>query len=282
LLAQARAAVSDLRALVEGTEGDAALDARAQRSLQGWRDAGLELPRSNADTRQHPTADAFRAYVAEEAEGIAALLAQGVASLAAEPMNRDPLKAILHRQRALLGSARLVEVPVVAEILNAVEDLSRVIARLDVGVKREWLDVYRIALDGLRASIEALRRDQDPPPSIALSRLRHIRTELLERYGSAPAANPAGANPDGFAPPRSELAEPPPAVDRAADAQSVGAVAPVSNPEPVPIAELEYRGTAALRRAAELRERLAPVLAREPALAAAIEELVDLVRLARE
>ena len=46
------------------------------------------------------------------------------------------------------------------------------IAKLDVGVKQEWLDIYRVAREGLRAAIEPLRADVDPPPTHALARLR--------------------------------------------------------------------------------------------------------------
>jgi hypothetical protein len=106
-------------------------------------------------------------------------------------MDREPLKMILRRQRALLGAARLEEIPVVAEILRAVDDLTRVIAKLDIGVKREWLDIYRIAREGLRATIQPLQQDQDPKPSHALSRLRHMREELLERYGAGEVVSAA-------------------------------------------------------------------------------------------
>jgi hypothetical protein len=104
---------------------------------------------------------------------------------------------ILRRQRALLGAARLQEIPVVAEILRAIDDLTRVIAKLDVGVKREWLDIYRIAREGLRATIQPLQLDEDPPASHALSRLRHMREELLERYGAGEVVSAAHES-EGF------------------------------------------------------------------------------------
>jgi hypothetical protein len=65
-----------------------------------------------------------------------------------------------------------------------VQDLTRVIARLDVAVKREWLDIYRVARDGLRGTLGPLQRNEVPPVTHPVSRLRHMRDELLERYGT--------------------------------------------------------------------------------------------------
>src|SRR5690606_6605696 len=130
------------------------------------------------DTRE------FREFAAREAAGIADVLDHAIADLQANPMDRDSLTNILRRQRALLGSARLDGIPVLSDILRAVEDLSRVIVKLDVGVKKEWLDIYRVARDALQTTIAPLLRDELPESSHSVSRLRHMREELLERYGS--------------------------------------------------------------------------------------------------
>jgi hypothetical protein len=194
LAACARATVADLRVLVDRRHPAASLDALAASAVARWRNAGIDVPL--AAPRAVPDAPAsanreFRAFAAREVAAIAEALDRGVQQLSAVPMDREPLKMILRRQRALLGAARLDEIPVVAEILRAIDDLTRVIAKLDVGVKREWLDIYRIAREGLRATIQPLQQDQDPKPSHALSRLRHMREELLERYGAGEVVSAA-------------------------------------------------------------------------------------------
>jgi chemotaxis protein histidine kinase CheA len=192
---RARETVADLRALVERADADAALEARLTGTVQRWASLGIALP-AHVTGGESPAAEPgssgeFREFAAREVAGIADALDRGVQQLAAAPMDREALKMILRRQRALLGSARLGELPVVAEILRAVEDLTRVIAKLDVGVKQDWLDIYRVAREGLKATIEPLQRDQDPPASHALSRLRHMHEELLERYGAGEAVSAA-------------------------------------------------------------------------------------------
>jgi chemotaxis protein histidine kinase CheA len=263
LRAAVRGAAGDLRVLVERSEPEHALDARLEQALARWRDAGLELPGAlPAAVRPAPTGAAFRAYVADEVEAIAAVLEVAVRELAAEGMNREPLRSVLRRQRALLGSARLDDIPVVAEILRAVEDLTRVIVRLDVAVKQEWLDIFRIAHEGLRATVAPLRRDEDPGASNALARLRHMRAELIERYGTGDPVNTVAAGPDSGAVP---------AAAAAAEAEAG-----------VPIEELEYRGEAAVQRALELHAALQRGVPDIGALRAVLDELVDLVRLARQ
>jgi chemotaxis protein histidine kinase CheA len=194
LAARARATVADLRVLVDRRQSAAALDAVADGAVARWRDAGISLPVAATERMPDTRASAsreFRAFTAREVTAIAEALDRGVQQLAAAPMDREPLKMILRRQRVLLGATRLEEIPVVAEILRAVDDLTRVIAKLDVGVKREWLDIYRIAREALRATIQPLQQDEEPRPSHALSRLRHMREELLERYGAGEAVSAA-------------------------------------------------------------------------------------------
>jgi chemotaxis protein histidine kinase CheA len=187
LAARARQTVADLRVLVDRRQASASLDAVAAGAVARWRELGVTA--APGPVRRAPEARAsgtreFRAFAAREVSAIAEALDRGVQQLSAAPMDREPLKMILRRQRALLGAARLQEIPVIAEILRAIDDLTRVIAKLDVGVKREWLDIYRIAREGLRATVQPLQQDEDPPASHALSRLRHMREELLERYGA--------------------------------------------------------------------------------------------------
>lgn len=130
----------------------------------------------------------FLEFVREEAVEIADALDQGIADFTRDPQGRDSLGTILRRQRSLLGSARLDEVPVLAETLRAVEDVAELIVRLDVPVKSEWLDVFRTARDVLRAAVETMDEGGEPGPTHSLSRLRTLREELVDRYGDREAA----------------------------------------------------------------------------------------------
>src|SRR5690606_36673392 len=106
-------------------------------------------------------------------------------------------KAILRRQRALFGAAQLDRVPPVAETLNTIDQITRLIARLDAAVTGYWLDVDRSARDVLAAVVGPLDRGEDPPvPEAALQRLRTLRDRLLEREASAAASSPAVARAD--------------------------------------------------------------------------------------
>jgi chemotaxis protein histidine kinase CheA len=193
--ADARASVEDLQVLLERKGDDDQLDARVAQVIQRWSSAGLPLPGQvtgayGAVGAETGATREFREFAAREVEAIADALDVALQQLAESPMDREPLRTILQRQRALLGARRLDELPVVAEILRAVEDLSGVIARLDIAVKREWLDVFRVARDGLRSAVGPLQQEQDPPATHALSRLRHIREELLDRYSPRVADPP--------------------------------------------------------------------------------------------
>jgi chemotaxis protein histidine kinase CheA len=150
----------------------------------------------------------------------------GITAFAEDPVNRESLGTILRRQRTLLGSARVDEIPVMAEALSAVEDLSELIVRLGVPVKSEWLDVFRSARDVVRSSAESIREGEEPGPTPALSRLRTLREELVARYGERVASQTVEAAP----PPPTASAEAEPAADprqraavlRAAIAQALG------------------------------------------------------------
>jgi chemotaxis protein histidine kinase CheA len=182
--ARARDTIADLRVLLDGTEEDEQLDARVSGAAARWSNTDAAPPPEPPAAIPHGGTRELREFAAREAAGIADALDNGIRDLQADPMDREPLRTILRRQRAMLGSARLDEIPVIAEILRAVEELSRVIAKLDVGVKQEWLDIYRVARDALQSTIAPLLRDEAPEPSKAVSRLRHMRAELLERYGT--------------------------------------------------------------------------------------------------
>jgi hypothetical protein len=178
-----------------------------------------------------------------------------------------------------------------------------VVAKLDVAVKQEWFDVYRTAREGLVAAIPALGDDRDPQPSSALARLRHLRTELLARYGAGETVNPSAGQREGMAQAQRVPADQPPAVPprpsaiprvlprsvpaapvvaagpRAASA-APAPVAPAAEPDAVPIESLEYGGNAALEHALTLRPALEQAVRHDRDAGAQLEELFDLIRLA--
>jgi chemotaxis protein histidine kinase CheA len=275
---RARDSVEDLFDMLRLSHDDPAQDDLLTRILERWHVTGPAPVQAAAE--RMPDMGEFRRFAAREIDAIASALDVALHQLAATPMDREPLKVVLRRQRALLGSARLDSIPVVAEILRAVEDLTRVVAKLDVGVKQEWLDIYRVARDGLRAAVEPLERDEDPPSSHAVSRLRHIRNELLERYGAAESAS------------FQEPAEDPPVGDEAvlelSDDQSVadGAASGLDEPaaagsaEPVAIDQFLYDREGALRRALELRPLIQRAVADDVQASEAADELFDLIAIA--
>jgi chemotaxis protein histidine kinase CheA len=275
---RARDSVEDLFDMLRLSHDDPAQDDLLVRILERWPDMASAPVEAAAETRADIAE--FRRFAAREIDAVASALDAALHQLAATPMDREPLKVVLRRQRALLGSARLDSVPVVAEILRAVEDLTRVVAKLDVGVKQEWLDIYRVARDGLRAAVEPLEGDEDPPSSHAVSRLRHIRNELLERYGAAETAS--------FQEPADDTAVSDEEVLELSDGQIVaeGAASGFDEPaaagstEPVAIDQFLYDREAALRRALELRPLMERAVTDDAQAREAADELFDLIAIA--
>jgi chemotaxis protein histidine kinase CheA len=178
--------LADFRAFLEETEPSDELDGRlaSLRTRWGVADDGDAALDASADPQ-------FFSWVAEETSAIADCMDAGVQAFMNDPSDRDELGTILRRQRPLLGAARLAGVSVVGETLHAVEDLSAMIVRLDVPIKVEWLDVFRSARDVLRAASARLARGEQPEPVNALSRLRTLRSELMDRYGARVASSAA-------------------------------------------------------------------------------------------
>ena len=286
-----RRTLEDIDALVKGEEADEQADGRLKRALDRWREVGVDLPNEPA-AGGAPVSEAsrqFQQFAAHEIGGIVTEMETALLTLAADARNRDPLKSILRRQRALLGAARLEEISVVAEALRATEDMTRVIAKLNVPVKEEWLAVFRSARDVLKAAIEPLQRGEAPTTSPALSKLRTLRQELLDRYGegeavavtggptaAASAAAAAAApvmpttpvpTPPASPPPVSSPA-PPPAPHAAPDAA-----------EAVPIEALLYEGQRALQRALEMRPTFERIAGNNAEALDKVSELFDLIRL---
>jgi hypothetical protein len=291
LRAALQGTVADLHALVRRDGDPDAQRARAAEVEERLRGAGIAAgaagspPTAAFDTTRED--DEFIRFAAQEVAGIAEALDRSVRELVDAPMDRDPLKAVLRRQRTLLGAARLDEIPVVAEILRAVEDLTRIVARLDVGVKQDWLDVYRVARDGLRQALEPLQRGEDPPHSNSVSRLRHMRHELVERFGSGEVvsaahdsglvqAQPVEEQPQPVALPVEPYAE---ESDEEAAPDLVAAAAGAPGGV-VPVESLCYTPEEALRQALALHDVIMRATADDAEARAAADELFDLIRYA--
>ena len=307
-----RRTLEDLDALVKADEPDDAAEGRLKRALDRWQDLEVELP-TDAPQPAPPASEAsrqFMQFAAHEVAGVVNELEAGLVTLASDARNRDPLKAILRRQRALLGAARLDEIAVVAEALRATEDMTRVIAKLNVPVKEEWLAVFRSARDVLKAAIDPLRRGENPQPSPALSKLRTLRQELLDRYGEgevvtvtgaptpAAAAAAAAAHAEAAAAhlaatqmqrPAPSVTPPatPPAPAAARPPEPARATEPARAPEPVkapedgivPIDTLVYQGERALKRALELQPDIERLAGDNAEAREQVRELFDLIRL---
>lgn len=179
-----RLSVADLRFLLDTHGPTDARDARVDVVAARWSDAA-SIDDGPAATTGH---DDFTGFVVREAEGVADAMDAGIDAFSRDPSSREWLGSILRRQRALLGSARLDEITVLAEALRAVEDLCELIVRLGVPVKSEWLDVFRCARDVLNSAATAIADGKEPGQTPALSRLRTLREELVARYGDRVAS----------------------------------------------------------------------------------------------
>jgi chemotaxis protein histidine kinase CheA len=306
-----RRTLEDLDALVKGGEQDDDAEGRLKRVVERWQDMDVEMP-ADSTPAAAPASEAsrqFQLFAAHEVAGVVNELEAGLVTLASDARNRDPLKAILRRQRALLGAARLDEIAVVAEALRATEDMTRVIAKLNVPVKEEWLAVFRSARDVLKAAIDPLRRGENPQPTPALSRLRTLRQELLDRYGEGEAvavtggptpaaAASAAAHAEAAAAQlaATQAARSAPAVVTPITAAPTPAPAPVAPatvaapaPAPaaapadengiVPIETLLFTGARALKRALELQPDMERLAGENAQAREQVRELFDLIRL---
>lgn len=185
LAARARETVAELRALVEAEAGQERAEraARAVRALDRWRPSPAETPTEPSPAAARAVAEEFQDFAAREVAGIGAEMDRCLPILEREPRNREPLKAILRRQRALLGAARIDELPPVAEALRAIDRICRLIARQDAPVEGDWLELFRTARRVLAESVEGLVAGTPPTETPSLESLRAIRDGLLDRYG---------------------------------------------------------------------------------------------------
>jgi chemotaxis protein histidine kinase CheA len=299
-----RRTIEDLEALVRGGEGDDDADGRVRRALDRWKEVGVDIPEEGgADRSAGQISEAsrqFRQFAAHEIAGIVAEMEVSLETLANDPRNRDPLKSIMRRQRAMMGAARLDEIPIVAEALRATEDLTRVIAKLNVPVKEEWLSVFRSSRDVLKSALAPLQKGETPTATPALSKLRVLRQELLDRFGEGEAVPVTGGPPQQQAVYTAPAAAPAPPPAPAAPAAAPAAPAPVFamagaddddavniedldyddlDSDVVPIEDLQYSGARALQRALELRPQLERLVAADPSGRESVEEIFDLIKL---
>lgn len=126
--------------------------------------------------------DAFLAFAAREVSSILSALESALNTLARAPRDREPLKSILRCQRALLGSAQLDSLPAVAETLNAIDQICRLIARQDVAVQDRWYDFFRAARDVLADAAAALLEGEVPVRTPSVPRMAELRDALQAEY----------------------------------------------------------------------------------------------------
>lgn len=191
LAEEIRLSIDDLRFLLDSHNPVVERNARVNVVAARWSDGILPARKAAAEST---TVD-FASFVVREAEGVADTMESGISAFSDDPSNREWLGAILRRQRTLLGSARLDDVPLLYETLHAVEDLCELIVRLGVPVKSEWLDVFRCARDVLRSAAASVADGEEPGQTPALSRLRTLREELVARYGERVASQPVEPAP---------------------------------------------------------------------------------------
>jgi len=185
-----RATLKDLRVMMsEGPEGTANRANAAAARFAGIGPAGSAADGSAAQGAER----AFREFAARESAGVLVAVQAALQGVGADPRDREPLKVVLRRQRALMGAARLPTIPILAETLTAIDEVTRMVARLDVPVAGEWLEAYNAARDVLEAAAAALEQGAEPLPGAALARLRTLRQQLVDRYGvEEPPRQPSG------------------------------------------------------------------------------------------
>ncbi|MFW6079271.1 MAG: hypothetical protein ACODAE_06605, partial [Gemmatimonadota bacterium] len=187
-----------------------------EEAIDRWRDVGVEpalptvrpterpaqapsgsAPRPSGPAAGPPTAsESFHAFAAREAEGVLAALDAALHELRDRPLDREPLKSILRRQRALLGAAALDSLPALAETLHVVDEVTRLVARRNPAVTGDWLEPYTAARDTLTWAVPRIRAGEsleDGPP--AMTRLRQARDRLVAAHAETTPTEPAPPEP---------------------------------------------------------------------------------------
>ena len=193
-----RETVADLKTLSTGGEADAAGASVEEQALARWREVGVAPDEGAAAPKADGPSEApdedLRRYVATEIRGVIEELERAIPVLTRSPMGRDPLKAILRRQRALLGSAGLERYPVVAATLQTLEDATRRIARQNLGVEGDWLALYTKSHAVLGEAVPRIEAGAAADPDGAtFSELRSLREQLIGAQAEEPAFQPPAA-----------------------------------------------------------------------------------------
>ena len=196
-----RDSVADLRRLVTAGEADAGAATSAEQALGRWREVGVAPEEAAAPhaAGAGPSDDDLRRYVVGEARQVLAELERAIPALTRSPMGRDPLKSILRRQRALLGSAGLERFPVVSATLQAIEDATRMVARQNLAVEGDWLALYRQAHVVLNEAVVRIEGGgSDDVNSATFVELRTLRDRAVgakrEETPFQPPTTPAGTD----------------------------------------------------------------------------------------
>lgn len=197
------ATLDDLWSLVEIGEADAseavAID-RIARVRRRWEELGVRGRAANVSTDGAETlrdaaegvSPALREYTAREVGGILETVETAIRDLRDAPGDREPLKRILARQRALMGAAGLEAVPAVRDPLQVMDEVAREAAAQARSVEGPWLDILELGRDALREAAGPLASGELPPTlTPTLSRLRAVRLSLDEgRVPKGPEGEP--------------------------------------------------------------------------------------------
>lgn len=193
------ATLDDLWSIIEAGEADApqaeAVDHIAAIRAR-WEELGLALEEESFPGAAPPDArastgpeapPALREYAAREVRGVLAVVHEGIRALRADGKDREPLKKILLRQRALMGAAGLSALPAVSDPLQIMDEIARLAASQGRSVEGPWLEVFENARAALEEASVPLAAGEVPAGDTpTLERLRTLRERLVE--GRAPEA----------------------------------------------------------------------------------------------
>lgn len=207
LKSRATATLADLQALIGGGLSGGDAEAVAVAAVKRWatspvRIPGLPEPPRRAPTTPAPSAEGgapsaeFLDFAAREVAAILAEVEAALPVLQSAPTDREPLKKILRRQRALYGAAALRTMPAVAEALTALDSICRLIARHDAPVTGDWFAFFTVAREVLAEAAALLTLGINPATVKDLQHLRSSRDALTERYGAAAPPPPPPAVPE--------------------------------------------------------------------------------------
>lgn len=193
------ATLDDLWSLVESGEADVPEAQAVERiaAIRGrWQELGIAVEDAGIpgaapdDARAATVAEAppaLRDYAAREVEGILEVMNEAIRDLRQDGLDREPLKRILLRQRALLGAAGLPALSAVSDPLQIMDETARLAASQNRPVEGPWLEVFEQARAALSEAAESLAAGAVPPDGTpTLERLRALREQLVEGRAAEP------------------------------------------------------------------------------------------------